>query len=127
MPHYWARELSNVDTAPEMLLGETRHVGSTPQVRFTSLNAGTPGANPFKGEEADEESRELQRELLSFATRPDVPKPNEVIGKDDSPRVGPWPLQRESRLMGDEVLSKPPVGKPRRPTITPDRYNGRVP
>ena len=85
----------------------------------------SPCAKPFVKDDGDSgREREAHCELLSFATSPKVTTNNKVVGDVDSPGVGPWPLKRESRLVGDGVLGKAPESKLRRPTIVPDRYNG---
>ena len=120
-----ARERSSVGTSPELASGGARHAGSTP---VRPIPKRDPCTNPFMRHEVDCATKErgLHCDLLSFATRPTVEKSNEVVQEVDSPGVAPWPLKRESRMVGGDVPNKPQGGKPRRPTITPDRYNGKV-
>ena len=120
-----ARDRSNVGTSPDLVSKGTGTAGGTP-VRRTKV--GSPCTNPFGDCEVDcaGVERGLHSELLSFATRPTVGSSSEADREDDSPVGGPWPLKRESRLVGNEECGKPHGGRPRRPTITPDRYNGKV-
>ena len=122
-----ARDRSSIGMSPVLVSGARRHTDSTPQGRSTPVPVHSPRTNPFADcEDNTAKERGLHSEVLSFATRPTVVKSNEDVGEDDSPGVGPWPLKRESRLVGGEVSSRPQVSGPRRPTITPDRYDGKV-
>ena len=122
-----ARQVSSVGMSPELVEWGERHVGSTPHQRPIPFPSHSSNTNPFLNTGVPSATeRGLHNEVLSFFTHPYVEKECPRNSEVCKPHAGPWPLKREARLVGDEVSFQPKEDRPHRPTITPDRYKGKV-
>ena len=77
--------------------------------------------------DAPDAERKLHSELLSFATRSPSVRADDVKAEEKADGAEPCSLRKEERIVGEEQLRERFSQVPRRPSIVPDRYSGKVP
>ena len=121
-------ESSVLDWSPPWRAGEVST--PAPQAKGRRADEGK-GGGPSGGNAATEvvdspSVKQLHSDLMSFMTRSPAEidrVPTQNLGTE---MVGPWKLERDVRVVGEDGLREGASQAPRRPHIVPDRYSGKV-
>ena len=115
-------EVSLIDWTPR---GAGEEV-STPAV--FAVHEEHTSRNPVMEEANAPGAKKLHSGLMSFATRPPSTKAEGVAAGDPAIDIaGPCQLRRNARFIEEDTLRRRRESTPSRPSIVPDRFNGKVP